>query len=443
MLGFALALAAVFIPPTEKITRQGDRFELVCHFSNEEAADQALQAIESVWPQAQKLYDLQEPEEGKLLTVHLYRDSAGYETAEMALTQGRFKRNLAFAHYDSMSAHVAMQPPLSDDALEQFGLPVQTLRLLAHEGAHLVRYSHMSNFRSHPGWLYDGAANWIDERVSTELKWLSSIEEDPKYSSNILNVQGLLKDRKLPTVEQILRDQTDSLKWGAKYDVRWMLFRYIQEKNGKSLRKVLARAKQLGGGGDYTDRLFTEFATLFGEKKMARMDAGFHKYVNSFQPEWREVVRSLAYSDGSWKQAAFSSNAICWRTAPVGKQKYSLSGSLTILPAPRNQMNLFLGYSDAGFFSVAFSAGSGITLFEYLSKGSQWIQRGYVDSSELNLGKPFDFNVSVNKDTVKVAINGKNVIEGKAETLNLTGPWGLSAQAKASGIWNLKKVPGM
>lgn len=443
MLGFVLALASVFVPPVEEVTRKGDHFELVCHFSNEQAADQALVAVEAIWPQAQKLYDLQEPAEGELLTVHLYRDVAGYETAEMGLTKGSFKRNLAFSHHDSMTAHVALQPPLSDDALKEFGLPAQTLRLLAHEGAHLVRYSFMPNFRSHPGWFYDGAANWIDEQVGLDLALFARAEKDPKYSTDIVDVQTLLEDGKLPSVKEILHDQTDKLKWGSLYRVRWMLFRYLQEKNGKSLNKVLAKARQLGGGEGYTETLYREFVGIFGEKKMAKIDKGFHKYVKSFKPEWKEVYRSLEYSQGTWKQAAFDSNAIAWRTQPVGKKKYSISGSLTILPAPRNQMNLFLGNSEAGFFSVAFSAGSGVTLFEFLSEGNNWVRRGYSDCAAVKLGEAFEFKVSVSKKTVQVSVNGKQVIEGKAETLDLTGPWGLSAQAKASGIWKLAKAPGM
>ncbi|MCP5020306.1 MAG: hypothetical protein GY930_00885 [bacterium] len=443
MLGFALALAAIFLPPAGEITRKGNHFELVCHFSNEAAADQALVAVEAIWPQAQKLYDLQEPAEGKLLTVHLYRDAAGYEKAEMGLTKGAFKRNLAFAHHDSMTAHVALQPPLSDDALKVFGLPTQTLRLLAHEGAHLVRYSHMPNYRSHPGWLYDGAANWIDEQVCLELGLFARAEKDPKYSTNIVSVQALVEEGKLPTVAEILQDQTDKLTWGAKYDVRWMLFRYLQAKNGKSLNKVLVKARQLGGGDGYTKNLYDEFVDIFGTKKVAKMDKGFHKYVRSLKPEWNEIFRSLQYSNGTWKQAAFGSNAIAWRTQPVGKEKYSISGSLTILPAPRNQMNLFLGNSELGFFSVAFGAGSGVTLFEYLSEGSRWERRGYADCDALKLGEAFDFKVSVNKKTVIVSVGGEEVIEGQAKYLNLSGPWGLSAQAQAAGIWKLTKAPKM
>ena len=48
--------------------------------------------------------------------------------------------SLAFAHWDTRTAHVALQPELTDAVVRRIGLPYLTRVMLLHEAAHLVRY---------------------------------------------------------------------------------------------------------------------------------------------------------------------------------------------------------------------------------------------------------------------------------------------------------------
>jgi hypothetical protein len=425
----------------DELVREGEHFRLVCHdFSNEAVADQSLEAVEAVWPRAAELYALDD--DLALLSVHLYRDANGYAEAEQELTRGAFRRNLAFSHFETMSAHVALQPRLSDEALAEVGLPGQTLRLLAHEAAHLVRYPHNPNYRSHPDWLADGSAAWIDERVRKDLGLYEELEQDPYLATSILTVQRLLEEDRLPTSAEILTDDLGALGFSELYDVRWLYFRFLIEgKHEQKFRQVLTRARQLGGGADFTRRLFDEAVSILGKKMLASIDRGFSKYVAAFEPAWEEVFRTLQCSDERWLQAAFDKNAVAWRRADAGK-KYTLAGELTLLPGAREQMNLFLGRSEKGFLSVAFSGG-GVNLFEYLSETEDWQARGHAECPDVRRDAPFSFSVTVAGKKVRVEVNGKLVIAGEAQTLSLTGPWGLSAQANAAGIWKLKRAPGL
>lgn len=444
MLALAVALAPILVPQSDEVTRQGEHFQLVCHFANEEVADRALEAVEAVWPRAEELYRLGQDDDLGLLTVHLYRDPAAYERAEEQLTGGKFKRNLAFASHETMSAHVALQPPLSDEALAEVGLPAQTLRLLAHEAAHLVRYSHMRNYRSHPGWLSDGAASWVDEKVSFDLGLATKLEEDPNFSTGLLRVKKLLEKDQLPTAEQIFLDQTDELEFHERYDVRWLFFRFMLEgKNGKSFRKLIDKARQLGGGEDFTDRLFKECLRIFNKSKLTKIDREFRKYVATLEPGWEEIYRALHFSGERWVQAAFDSNAIAWRREPAGKKKYSVAGELTILTSPGQQMNLLLGRSDQGFLSVAFTGGGGVNLFEYLSRTNEWQQRGVVNCKDVRLNEPFRFAAIVEGNSVRIQVNDVVVIAGEMQTIPLDGPWGLGAQADSAGTWKISEAPGL
>ncbi len=452
MLTFALLLVPFFVQPTGETVetvRQGDHFELVCHFDNAAVADRALEALEAVWPRAAEIYDLSglDGEGGEpvaRLKVHLYRDAAAYEQAEAKLTQEEFKRNLAFAHFDSRSAHVALQPPLSDEALKAVGVPSQTLRLLAHEGAHLVRFTNTNNFRSHPGWLADGAAYWIAEKVMQDLQLLESIEADPHFSSKLVRAQQVAEQGKLPSLEEILLDETDALSFYERYDVRWLFFRFmIEGKHGQNFKQVLARARSLGGGAGFTQRLFDDGLEILGKTKLQSAERDFRKYGEAFEPEWDEVYRSLWSSDGLWVQAAFDKNAIAWRREPSGRKSYSISGELTLLPGEGRQMNLLVGKSEEGFFSLAFVEGGSVTLFEYLSGPDQWHQRGFADCNDLQFSKSVAFEVKVSKKRVRLLVNGAELVSGEAETLDLDGPWGLGAQSESAGIWKIQAAPGL
>jgi hypothetical protein len=71
------------------------------------------------------------------------------------------------------------------------------------------------------------------------------------------------------------------------------------------------------------------------------------------------------------------------------------------------------------------------------------VQRGYAKCPALKLGEAFAFEVNVNKDAIEVSVGGSLVIAGRAETVDLAGPWGLSAQAQSAGIWVLESAPGL
>lgn len=445
----ALASPLLFVLPTPAaqdsqsvpIVRQSGEFQILCHLPSETAADQMVQMIEALRPRARELYGWPEDMEFPKLTLNLYPTAEAYREVDMELTGGNFQRNLAFAHHESMTAHVALQPELSKEALEYLGLSAQTLRLLAHEAAHLYRYAWARNYRSHPDWLADGAASCLDEQVSMDLETMKSVGDDPNFSDSALNVQRLLERDELPTIEELWRDQTDELEFHERYDVRWLLFRFLRDrKNAPKLDKLLQATRRMGGSTSFTESLAKEAESIFGKSKLKSLNRGFRKYIESFEPQWDEVLRTLWRGADGWRQAAFDSNAIAWRREDAGKKPYGLEGRLRILPGGRQQMNVLLGLSEEGFVSVSFSPGA-ITIFEYLSQENRWVRRASVDNPSVKLNDPFGFEVRVAKDVVRAFVEGQELIATKIEELTLTGPWGLGAQSTSAGVWMLEQAP--
>ena len=376
----------------------------------------------------------------KKLVIHIYRTVADYEAAEQAHTGGRFKRNLAFAHWNSRSAHVALQPTVSDAVLARHGLPLQTRNLVIHEASHILRYDRMSNYRSHPKWFGDGAAQFLKYKTLVALGWIEGLMQDPMSAKAFLRVQALLEKERLPTVDSLFRDQRGDLDFYELYAAKRLLFTWLATgKRRATLDTIRDELRRMGGGRDFVARMRDVVEASFGKRTYARLDKDWHAWIRKQRPAWDEIYRSLDASGSSWMQAAFpKTNAVCWRVTPTPPDAtYTLRGRLEFLPGDGKQMNALLCRSEAGFISVAFTAGYGINVFDYRAKGNQWNTLAKMELEAIRRGDPIPIELHVDDQTLRIHVAGKQVIEvtipGAQDVL---GAWGLGAQRGSAGIWH-------
>lgn len=415
----------------------GDHFAVVCHFDNQALARAALAQIERLWKPASELYDLTPDALKNKLVVHLYRDARAYEKAEHALTGGRFKRNLAFAHYDSVTAHVALQPDISDEVLARIGLPMLTRSMILHEAAHLIRYRTMPNHRSHPRWFSDGIAQTLKHSILFPGAW----EKTPLSSNVMTQVQRLQERGDLPSARSVMTVGTGDLSFYDRYAVHCMFVRYLYESDRKVMTEIVTQARRLGGGGDFAKRLAAVVDKALGKERAATLNADFAASVAALKPEWEQVFRSLAPAKNGYMVIAFpESNAIAWRTNVVGKKNYTLSARVEILQGARQQLNVLLDRSDEGFLCVALNAGNGVTLFEYTSKDSRWNRISFRKHPALVIGKPFEVRATVAGETLEVRIGNDVVMTAKFPARGMQGAWGLGALSGSAGIWTGVKL---
>ncbi|MHC4970944.1 MAG: hypothetical protein ACYTG3_01290 [Planctomycetota bacterium] len=432
-----LLLIAFLSGPTvgNEPTTEGAHFRVILHFEANGLEQDALRQVEAIWKLGADLYGLSNGRLRRPLDVHLYRDAAAYEVAEAKLTRGAFRRNLAFAHHETRSAHVALQPPMNDRTLAAVGLPYLTRSLLLHEAAHLVRYHAMANYRSHPHWLADGAAMWLKHRVLAESGTGSGEDAEPLSATYVVRIRRLLDAGRLPSVTRLLADEIDDLPFYTRYGTRWLFFRYLQEHHARKVRRFLREVRRLGGGPGFGREVTALLSRELGKRRFAALDDGFHHYLRSLEPEWEEVLRSLSGNPTRCVSAAFpQSNAVAWQVAPVGKPAYVLEGTVEILPNTERQLNVLLDRSEKGFVCVALNADHGVTLFEYEAARSQWHRRG-AQRHALALHKPFRVRVEVRKGRVDVSIDGRRLLGADFPARTLDGAWGLGALAGSAGIW--------
>lgn len=208
-LALLLATTATGLAAQDVAIARGEAFELHLHGGSERVAKQALEVVEPVWPIVCKVFGSPDARPERLLEVHLYRDVDGYLRADRELTGGRFGPNQAMSHWNSKSAHVAMQPPCTDALLDRLGLPLQTEAMLAWEACHIARFELCPNFRSHPGWFHDGLAATTAQQVLRQRH--PKMGEQPFFTQRWRRVRRLADDGDLLAVAPLLGDETHGM----------------------------------------------------------------------------------------------------------------------------------------------------------------------------------------------------------------------------------------
>jgi hypothetical protein len=263
----------------------------------------------------------------------------------------------------------------------------------------------------------------------------------PLASTDVVRVRRLRAGDELPAVDAILGDALDDLAFYDRYAVRWLFFRYLVTTHEAEVKDFLRRVRRLGGGSGLAKEAGELLRSRLGTKAFRALGEGWEPFVASLAPEWEEVFRDLSPEPAQRVQIAFPDrNAIAWRTAPVGKKEYSISGVLTILDNARHQMNLLLDRCDEGFVCVSISAHLGVTLFDYRSKEDRWNRLGFVARKELAVDRPMRVDLRVKGNRLTLLLDGESVLDEQIEGHTMQGPWGLGALAGSAGIWKDLRV---
>lgn len=453
MIALAFALVAV-LPQAQSAkspARTGAPVRIDCAVDEPRIATRASAIADAAWKETCSLFDLAPAPGIGPYDVHLDANVTEYNAACDRLLRGKFKKNLAVTIWNPLSVHVVLQPTVRGDALHALAPTVQTLRLVAHEVAHLARYASLPSYRDQPGWLKDGAATWIASKVLAAQGLSKEPEQSPFSSTNVVRVQRLLRDGRLPGVDDLLHDRTGALEFYDRYAARWLLFRYLVEgERARAFRGFLADLRALGGGDDCVDRCADLLKARLAVDEWSALDDGFRKWVAALRPEWDQAFVSLEPAGEEWTQSSFDdASAVAFRTASAGPKPYAIEGSVTTL-LDRNdqpQANLLLGriaLSDGfeRFVSVALVPGSGATVYDYDSSraaDSQWMRLARVAASDSAAGRPLAFAVKCtpkgNATELELKLAGKVVATCTVERV-LDGPWGVGAQAGSSCVWH-------
>jgi hypothetical protein len=444
LLGLTLVLAPAVAAQTAAVVEQGRFFDVHAHFARKPLADQALAAAEATWAAAVKQLGASKSKPSNRFAIHLYRTPADYEAVDQELNQGAFKDAWSFAHLDTKSAHIVVQPITADSVLDRVGLPPLTRRLVVYEAAKFAVQASLDNFRAHPAWFAEGLAAWVLDGAMVEAKLRESAAADPFDATRFVWVQKLAAGGKLPKVERLLSDPTlEGVEAWYHWPLQRTLFSFLVERHPREMQALIKAAKALPGSDSFTAKLNAEVKKRLG-KAWSDVDARYAAWVKELKPAWEEPFRSLDAVREPWLQIAFEdTDALAWRTEPVGTKTYAWTGTVELLPATSSQANIVLDRQDNGYLFIGLQAGKEAFASRYDAKApeaSQWSSLGQAKAKGLEVGKPTQLEVDVTPARIAVAIGGETVLEFAPGERPLDGPWGIGVLRGSAAYWRGVRV---
>ncbi|MFT4513498.1 MAG: hypothetical protein ACI89X_001905 [Planctomycetota bacterium] len=421
----------------------GNYFTVTYEGGDERMAKQALAVVEPVWPLVCAAFGVKRARPKERLSVVLYRDVDGYLKADQKLTGGKFGPNQAMSHWDSKSAHVAMQPPCDDGSLAEHGLPFQTQVMLAWEACHIVRFELCPNFRSHPGWFHDGLAATTAKAVLRQLH--PKMGQQSFFTQRWWRVRRLVEAGDMPSVSALLADQTQDLDMRDRYAARIAFYEFVHANYPTKMVKMAKAVRATGGGTGYAGKV-----QKVADRMLGSLGKQFVANVSKREITWDESVRSLWLFGGEWRQRAFANRkAIAFAAKTVSGGAFHAKGKVFIRDGLSRQMNFLFAKSDAGYYSLALTAGTGWTLFDHRIKGNEWrvVSRGNESKMIVDKDVLFELRGKGSKLTVKLA--GRSWKVDLPRDLPEELRWGIGAEAGEHGarvgtfgIWRDVKVTG-
>lgn len=430
-----LVILAAAGPLAAQTSRAGKTYRITSH-AGTAAAAAALKIAEATVKPAQKVFGRQRKKRNELLELQVFPNTVGFEKAVSQLPGDANASGLvSFASMKNATAYVTVHPTTSESALDKIILTGPTRRRIAHESVRIYCYGNLANHRTLPVWLIEGAAAMIaHDSLAQDGHALADICDDPFTSSQIAVVQGLMTAGKLPAVGSILRGAVSELSPQEQDAIHAVLFRYLlTEKHKSRFGRILKKACKIKSSPDLTRKISRYAGTVL---KMGQVETEFRAWLSAQEPLWDEVVPSLARHKKGWVSAAFPNlNAVAWRRMPVGRKKWSLSVDFTILDGPAKQLNLLLGQTANGFASLAIEADFGVTLFAFNAKTSAWSELAAKQLEGIRTGRILALKVEVDASKLALSLDGETVLEATVPDTDLSGSWGLGAQAGSTGLW--------
>ncbi len=390
-----------------------------CEPANDEASLFADHAVEI----AAEWLGIEADHVGRL---HLARDEDEYVEIESRIARGRFRTNLAFSTPRPRLSVVAVQPPVTDAEVGEWGLPLQTLRLAAHEASHLASYAAMPPPRRVPRWIEEGLAIHVETEARTAMgRMPADPGEDPLWSTYFVRSLALLDDDRVD-LRDFLGGDTGGLSAGDVYALEAVIFRGLVASDPAAVRealRVVVATHNTGGNEEAVADAF--IAAVGGHERIA--DA-LRRTLRAARPAWWEEARSLDTSEDVWVQHPFMGGALALRRQGSGRN-WSLS------------MDVHLRGADPTG-AVTLEGDDGIWGFVRVDRESVQVVRNeprevlakVAIASDSIWRAPVPLHIEVDSSSIRVR-TGLLELDPVDAGVELAGPWGLIASGGGSLGW--------
>ena len=187
-------------------------------------------------------------DERALPAIRLYRAEAFREVAR-SLTRDHLEEGAAFSSPQRRAAFVELIPPVDAAALRDRGLPAPTLRLVAHEAAHLALAEAAGGAPGLPDWLSEGAALAVEREVARRRRLFAGTR-DPRFAAQTWRTYALLRTGRAPSLEAVLTEAPNVASDRYGYALRALAFAFLRrERPDLWSRLIEAAGERLGEEG--------------------------------------------------------------------------------------------------------------------------------------------------------------------------------------------------
>lgn len=456
------------LPEVEAVeTAAGARYAVACHFPCGGAAPEALRVADLAWEGVAGLFPLPDSLASPM-TLRLYRAEAFREVA-LSLTRDHLEEGAGFSSPQRRTAYIELIPPVSEASLRRGGLPAPTLRLVAHEAAHLAIAAAADGAPRLPDWLSEGAALAVERDVAARLR-LYAGTLDPRYAAQTWRAYSLVRTGLAPPLGTVLTEPPDVAAGRADYAVRALAFEFLRaERPGTWSRLLDAAARGLGdpavadslagiaaeeleraGGADRVDAAFRDFVQVaaadIGWLELRGLPRAGEALAHAGLPRGRVTVLSL----DSWRGETIEVRGTLEFADAAGEVKAGgvdqadgIEQPATGAPAlPAGALGVVLAGGAEARLVVLFDRGEGRVSVRRETRLGAPLDPGHVlAQTSLELPASIDFAVRIlpagesGAAVVEVLVDGARVSRTQVPGEGAGGDWGVLAEERAAGVW--------
>lgn len=430
LLGCATARPAPILAPPGGDVHGGRAFAILCHFPCGAAGELALRAADLTWSRAAALLGVSAASPAVIRPINLYRTEREYEEIEQALTGGRFRLNRAMT-YRGVEAHISVHPNLTEEALQEYGLTANTLRVIAHEAAHIAIRTMNPRSRDLPDWFDEGIASSLEVDVLLALGLADSREGEPVSSTRLHLLRERIRRDALPPLHELLAGDETGLTLSERYAFYQHFMDFLR--TGRWRNRLSQVLHNLDAAGGSAVRVRTRIMDLlFGAGgEVDRADAEFRAWLLDREPVWLQTRRTLSTAGREWLQVGFARGAEAWHQHPVAAPPYVLRGGVRVL---NGSGSVLIGLEDGAHVAVVFAAGEvRVERYDRTGDPAPGVLGRRAHAVPI-ADRPLPFRVAVDPGRIAVTIGAAPVLEVPAAGVD--GRWGLATGPGANVVWS-------
>jgi hypothetical protein len=492
------------LPDVEAVdSAVGVRYRVVCHFPCGGAAAEAAGVADLAWRGAAELLGLESAEGGDaagadsadgagdgrsrapatggggrvsapttgagdtrdLPTIRLYRAEAFLEVAR-SLARDHLEEGGAFTSPQRRTAYVELIPPVGEESLRTRGLPAPTLRLVAHEAAHLAFAEAAGGAPRLPDWLSEGAALAVERDVARRGRLFAGTR-DPRFAAQTWRTHSLLRTGRAPPLSEVLTEPPNVAADRAAFALRGLAFAFLRRERPRAWARLIQGAGRLLGDPGAADSLAriaaAELSDGAGEWAV---DDDFRAYVRRAAADvgWLEL-RGLPRAGEEVPHAGLPRGRVTvlsgdpWRGAAI-----AITGHLEFAPAsagagsagaaPMRRMAPGAAGGDAPGMALVLAGvarrrlvvsfdpdGGRVEVLAATAIAGRGPPGESLAQASIGLPPSFDFEVRLRPDAsaggsmLEVWVDGARVLGVPVEVPDARGDWGVAAEPGAAGVW--------